>query len=226
MTLFLAWIYAQAAKAYTWFGNSFNTFLNAVSNAWNWAVTQANNAYVNAVNYAYNQVVAAKANLIGYVDWLSNRITTLKQNVSDDLLGLSNWIEWKISQIQSRIDSIVSVSLTEIFSIVDTSRNWLIAFIGGQIGWVVDWVSNNFGWVLNIRSAVISLLSMLTTDNVNRILNFLNAWLNTITLFFQNPLVFILDLIQPMVLAFLSYVLAFALGTTKYELPNIPPWRK
>jgi hypothetical protein len=225
MTIFLAWVYAQSPKVYSWLGNSFNTLYNGALNAWNWAFNQASNAYNNAVNYAYNAAQNVRAVLMGYVDWLSDRIIDLRNNVIEDLLSLSGWVEWKLGQLPYLINSAINVVWSWIDNAVDAVRNDLNWLIDNSINYVLAWVSNNFSWVFAFKDFVNNILSMLTTDNINALLNMLNQWRTTGLLFFNNPLGFILDIIQAQVLGFLSYVIAWALGTTKYELPNTPPWK-
>lgn len=225
MTSFLSWIYAQAAKIYDWFGSGYNTFRNAAANAWNWAVTKSNEALNAAKQYAY-QLFQLVGNVAGLtVDWVLRQIQNVRNGLLEDIAGLFDWAEYQIELMRGYAQTIVNNVINGVYAYITSVSDWLQSIIQSGMDWVVDWVSNGFGWALSIRDRLLQILSVINIDTLQLLINFAHSWLQTIILFFQNPLGFIFDVIQEKFVSFLCYVLAWSLGTTKYDLPSAPPWK-
>jgi len=225
MTSFLSWVYNQAAKVYDWFGNSYNTLRNAAANAWNWAVTQANNAYNNAISYAYDlfKSIGNAASLTA--SWVLSQISNAVDSVSEDIAGLFDWVSYQISLVNSAASRLIYDLLNGVYASIDNIQAGIIGLVDRSIQYVYDWVTSGFGWILDIRDRLLSLLSVFDPSNISLLLNFLSTWLNTIVEFFHDPLGFILGVIQPKIISFLCYVIAWAMGTTLYDLPTSPTWK-
>lgn len=225
MTAFLAWLYTQYNKAYDWFGSGYWTLKNAAANAWNWAVDQARAALSASITYAYNLFNSAAANLVLWVNWLSQKIASVRDGLVEDILALFEWVEYKLSSIDAiirqAVENAISISVGFISGILDDLRSAIQA----GINWVVGWVTDTFSWMLSLRDRLINLVTALPASKLGLLLEFIGKWSNAVITFFTNPLVFILDVIQETFLSFLGYILAWSLGTTKYDLPKSPPWK-
>ncbi len=226
MTAFIAWVFAQANKVYLWFGSAFWELYNAVSNAYNWAVHFAGNALNSAINYAYNLFLNVRNDVRGLFDWVISQITRIRNDLADDFNSLTDWVRFQLTNISGIVSPLISNGLQSLYNFIDGIPLSIRNFIQNIVADIKSFINTSFGWILNIRERVFSLLDLLTPDRINSLLAFLQNWLNTIVLFFQNPLIFIFDLIREQFIPFVCFVLAWSLGTIKYDLPKSPPWRK
>ena len=225
MTAFIAWVYAQANKVYQWFGNSFNTLYNGALNAWKWAVEQSKNAYSQAIAYAFNlfKQVGQVAGLT--VDWVLGQIQQAIKGISEDVLGLFNWVEYKFSQVSAIASSVIGGFINNVYAYIESTKQWVITLFDNSIAYAQQFINDALGWLLSIRDKLFQVLTLLTPERIQALLSFLTTWLNAVVLFFQNPLIFILDVIREKFISFVCYVIAWGLGTTKYDLPNEAPWK-
>lgn len=221
----LTFLADQAGKVLAWFGDKFWTLYNGALNAWAWAVDRASKAFTDAVNWAWYQIQNISEDLSGVIDWVQDELGQLQGNVYEwarDALG--SFQAWAVSWI-----NYLSGQVAAIGAEVGNVYNQVVAGVSGWIAAQVEvarrWVSDTFGWILSIRTQVVGLVAALTPDKLAAILDLVNRRAAQIATFFDDPLQFILDVIQPKVLTFLSYVIAYALGSTKYTLPNMPKWR-
>lgn len=225
MTAFLSWVFAQAAKVYDWFGNTYYTLKNAAVNAWDWAVSKAQDAYNDAVAY----IIGIKQNIYSTIqsnlDWLVSKINDLRSGVIDDLLALYDWLDVKFGQVKGLVTEYVNDALSSLDGLLTSIQNTINALLTNGLNWLWQKVTDTYNWVLVIKSQVLNLLTVVNPAKLQALYLFINTWLNTLTLFFSNPLIFVLDLMQAKFTSFLCYVLAWSLGTTKYELPSKAPWK-
>jgi len=226
MTAFLAWIYAQAAKVYAWFGVNFSSLYEGASHAWSWASDLANHAYANAINYAYGLYHTLQSLVTNTANYLQTLLNNALRGVSEDITALFDWVEWKISQVTSvSVEFVVDLVNSALRSIASLST-YVDGIFQGAIDYVLRWVNDNFGWVIDLRESVMGIVDVLTPENLRLMLEIIGRWINTIVTFFDNPLTFILDVIQERFVSFLCYILAWSLGTTIYDLPKTPPWKE
>jgi phage-related protein len=225
MTSFLAWVYAQANKVYDWFGSTYYTLKHAAASAWNWAVEQAANAYNAAVNYAYHLLQTVQSGITSSIDWLLGKIADVRNSLLEDISGLFDWVEYKFNSIRDLVVNIVNDILGGLWGLIDDARNFASLLFDNLLAWVVTWVMDNFGWVLNVRDAIFNLLEIFNPSTWNDVIEMLSGWKNTVLKFIENPIDFIFGVIQDKILAFLDYVIGWALGTIKYDLPAGRTWK-
>ena len=225
MTSFLSWVWAQAYKVYIWFGDGFHSLYTAALNAWEWAYDLANEAYVKARQYAYElfQLAGTVAGIT--VEWVLQKIRDARDGLIEDILAIYDWVQYQIDNLRNIYVDFVTGLVNGVKGLIVAARDFTRTLVTNALNYLRDWVNTLFGWVLNLKDRIIQLLSLLTTQRINAIIAFLTNWLNTVITFFQNPLGFILDVIQAVFVSFLCYVLAWSLGTTKYELPKQAPWK-
>lgn len=222
----LSWLYSQYQKVYLWFGNTFYTAYNNALNMMNWIITYATNAYNNAKTYAYNLFLDFRSDLSGFIDWVNWQIKSLQSNILEDVTGLRDWIEWKLSTITGLIQPIVTNSLQSLYNFIigvpDAIRNWVrdrIAETSQFINSQLDWIHSLKQWLLYVSQA-------LSIPSLSDLLATFNRIKSAVLPFLDNPLIFILDIIQPLFVSFLCYVIAWSLGTVESDLPKNAPWRK
>ena len=225
MSTFLSWVYAQASKVYDWFGSAYYTLRNAATNAWNWAVSQANAALDAARSYAYDLLRSAQGGITSAINWLQSQIANIRQGIYEDITALSDWVEWKISQVGTFAVNEFWDAISDVRSFVDNVINGVINLSHTLTDALRNEINYAFGWINNIRSSLLNIIALLTVDKIQVLLSFLGSGLSAIMNFINNPLTFILDVIQPRFISFLCFVIAHALGTTKYDLPNTPTWK-
>lgn len=225
MTAFLSWVFAQANKVYDWFGNTYYAAKNAVENAWNWAVSQANAALSAARTYAYNLLQQAQGGITNAIGWLQSQIASIRAGIYEDITALTDWVNWKVSQIGSFASDVFWDAINAANSFIVSIRDEISAWVRGSVQSIYDFIGQSFGWVVDLRDNIIRLLAVLTPNLLQSILNFFTSGINTVLTFIANPLDFILDIITPKFISFLCFVLAWALGTTINELPNKPTWK-
>jgi phage-related protein len=226
MTTFLAWIYAQAYKFYDWFGSSYDTLKNAAANAWNWAVTKANEAYNNARSYAYNLLNSYKVTVNNSINWLEDWIADVYDGLREDITGLFDWVEYKFSQVKDFAVDAFWDAIDAVKQTINNVKNNLTSIINNGLDLVRAWVTNAYGWLLTLRDSITKLIQTFTPAKISELFAMLDASKKQALLFFDNPVIFIFDLIQDKILDFLDYVIAWGLGTVKYDLPTERPWRK
>lgn len=225
MTAFLSWVYSQATKVYDWFGSAYYSAKNAVVNAWNWAVQEAAKALSAARSYAYDLIRQVQGGINSSINWLQSQISELRSGLIEDMTALSDWVEWKISQIGDFTADVFWSAIDDIRSIVYAIRDRATYLVDSAIATVYDFINNSFAWILSLRDDLTRLLSVFSPNLIQSILSFFGGQLNTVLSFIDNPLDFILDIISPKFISFLCYVLAWALGTTASELPHTPTWK-
>ena len=225
MAQFIAWIYAQASKVYMWFGAAFTALYNGAAHAWDWAVGKAMEAYNSAVSFALSIKTSIISTLTVYVDWLKARIDDLRQGVIEDITALIDWVEYRISTIGDFAGSVITNTINAVYEFVDGVKNTIIDIINNSIDWVWDRVIGAYGWLLSIRDDLLRLISVFNPQTVTALLSLLGSWMQTVMLFFNNPLGFIFDVTREKFISFVCYIFAWGLGTTKYELPKNPPWK-
>jgi hypothetical protein len=226
MTAFLAWVYAQASKVYDWFGSSYQTLRTAAANAWNWAVDRANAAFNAAVNYAYEIMQSVKGGITSSINWILQQIENVRNGLIEDITGLFDWVEYKLSSVRDLIVEAVQNFIGDVGAWIDDARNLSISLFNDVVAWVQEWVWSAFGWIAEIKDRLFEVLSIFDPDNFRALLVTIEKIKSALLTFLDNPVEFILDMIWYDFINFLSFVLAHAMGTTKSELPNTPPWKR
>lgn len=220
----LDWLVARVTSIQDWFGSQYWTWRNAVSNLPNLFQSVYNQivAYYNAALQNSSVLISNfyNANIAPVLNWINAALASANQNVSNLWSSFWNWvasipvqlenikndvISWAVSRYDAWINN-VSVTLSNFIS-----QTWpsLLAKL--------DWIFNYKTWLDNISGT-------LTPEWLKDIITSWSTVKSTTMMLAQNPLAFILGLIWSVALEFGAYVLGYALGTTKYELPAIPTW--
>lgn len=225
MTAFLSWVYAQASKVYDWFGNTYYAAKNAVENAWNWAVTQAQNALSAARSYAYNLLMQAQGGITNAISWLQQQVQDIRNGIYEDITAFEDWVAYKLSQVGQFATDVFWAAIDSVRNFAVSIQDGLTWIIENSVNAVYNFISSSFGWVLSFRDDIIRLVDLFSPSMVQSIISFFTGGINTVLSFIANPIDFIFDIITPKFISFLCYVLAWSLGTTNQELPTNPTWK-
>lgn len=226
MTVFLAWVFAQATKVYDWFGDQYNYDKQVVSSTWTWIQNAIGQAIQSSGSYAWSLFTGAENDIRGLFDWVTYQINNLPQTLSGLVSSVetqvSAWFDVRLQDVWTFAQDLFNTAQTTIRVVQTDIQSW----VNGLIPGIIASAQGALAWLTVIRSTLESLASLFTFGNISKVSKLLGDWWSTITLFLDNPVVFLLDLLEPVVLSFLDFVLAWALGTTENDLPTQPPWRK
>lgn len=220
------WLISQARKVYDWFGASYWSLRDAIGNI-SGAISRGINTAISAV----------KSWVSGVVDGIRSWVTEAWQNVKawaiEAINSASNFLTNLIKSIESGIRGFIA-------SVDKTIRSW----VQGISNSITDWTSGLIGGVQRAIEGVKDWYARLQ-DNVSNITKLLSNWskvftstiLKNITVFFTKMFDFFLSLwtdpvgqifnfIWGQFVDFVCYSIAYALGSTKTQLPPIPKWGK
>lgn len=226
MSAFLAWVYAQAAKVYDWFSDNYYTFRQAVTSAWNWAVSQAQAALNAAIDYAYGLALDAYNAAVSFANtvyttarlWFQAAI----QYASDVAASIGDLFQRAIDYASGVFNSVVNYLMPVIQSVADG----IGALFQNALDFAQGLFNQAWGTLAALADSVNGILAFFSRDTFDAILATLERLQNGLLLFLDNPLTFIFDLIWEKFISFLCFVLAHALGTTDQDLPMTPPWKE
>ena len=223
---FLNWLWSLIDQVVAWFGTQFWGLYNGAANAWSWAWGEANTAYVNAKNWVIAQGYVLITDYNNLVGWANSQFTAIVNALNTGFANASDWAAtqinlvyaWVITQINTAIGGIESWAA----GLVKDAKADLANLIQGA---KTD-VTNLFKPLLPLETNVQNLLALSDPTLVNNILTFFKGGLSSLVSFVDDPVGFILSLVWPQFIQFLSFALAYALGTTQNPLPPPPPWGK
>lgn len=213
-------------KVLAWFGDKFWTLYNGALKAWDWAVERANKAYNDAINWAWYYLRGLQADLSAIIDWVDDELGRVMQNARDAALdaigGFTAWATDWINYLRGQVGALSS----SVSNVYNQAVAALSSWVNAQIEAARRWVADTFGWALTIRTQLVALVASLTPARVAAMIDLIDRRATQIALFFDDPVTFTLDMLKPFIMTFLSFVLAYALGTTKYNLPPFPKWKE
>ena len=226
MTEFLAWLWGVANYVYQWFGQNFWSYLNIVSNTWNWIVREAQKAYDNAVRSARYWIDELADDVRGLFDWVSYQFDNFTQGIRDDFSGLYDWVSYTLNNVLDTIQPALNDFAIEFYDFVnnipDSIQNW----ISDRLEDVRNWVMDNFGWLLDAYNQIVDMVSAIPTDILGSIRSFFNDEYPMLVQFIENPVSFIFDLLWEKFISAVCFIIAHELGTTTRDLPTQPPWKE
>lgn len=225
MQSFLSWVYNQAEKVYDWFGDGYYWLRDAAASALDWAVDEASKALSAAQSYAYNLINNIVDDFWNAIDWLTSKFDDLRQGVIDDISSVTDWVTDKMERIGDFTIDLFWSTIDNISRMISDVDSTIRLLIDDTINYIFGWVSDTYDWILNIRDYLFTLIDTFTSSLLSAIIHFFNHQLMKLTDFIDDPVNFIFDIISEKFISFLCYVIALAIGTTKYELPNRPPWK-
>jgi len=226
MAPFLSWLYNQAQKVYDWFSAAYWTFRDRLSNFWKYLQGIGQQALESAKSWTYQQIqsvyntisgwiYSARQTLNTYIDQVRQWAYSIIVSVRDWLIAqyntIAGWLNARIDQVRQSVDTVYHYIRERIQAVInDVSR-----FITDKINAIPTLIPN-----------LSNILNWLSPQKISEIETTLNSYKKALTTFISDPIEYLIDLIFPYFVSVLCYALAYAMGTTKYQLPPIPIWSK
>ncbi len=220
----LAWLYSRASKVYQWFGSSYPVWVSRVRNFFSylrkyrdqavrwvkdWALPKILSYYYQARNYVLIKYNAA-------ISWINHQYHIVRNFITIEIIKVKNLLGIKIEKLGAE-DQRLADQIVRGDNVVKTFlKNWVKGFI--------DHFLHPFKWVIELKEFLEDLFKLFTSDNKNRLIFLLGSGFTFLLDLITRPLSIILAIIQPIFLEFLCFILAYALGSEKYQLPDWPDW--
>lgn len=226
MANFLSWLYGVASYVYLWFGSAFWSLYAGASNAYTWAVTQAQAALTTAKNYAYGLLQGIQADLKGWQDWTRYQLDQLR-------LSLTQAAGFTYSQILGFIQT----QLGPVLAAIQAARDYAAGLVGAistsvtalarqLISDAIGAINSGLSWINSIRNYLQTLTSTLNLAVLPNLIQLATTWYASLTGFLSDPVGWVLDVLSADLVAALSWLVAMGLGAVQSDLPHSPPWKK
>ena len=159
-------------------------------------------------------------------NWVSAQIQAIRLGVAEDIRGLFDWVSYQINNLGSFNFDWINDYINEVYSFIISVPDQIRDFVYNVAGEFTNYLFNAFEWINGIKERIIQLINIFTNGFINNLLDLVNKWYPLFVSFFDDPVKFLYDLFWPSFLIFLNYIIAYALGTVKYDLPAKPDFRK
>lgn len=218
------WLIGKASKVYNWFGGSYWTWSLRLQKFFTWLNTYAVRAKNWAIDYLFPKILSYYYKARDYVyekyrkavAWTDTVKATLRNWIDSQILKVQNLLGYETSQL-SKEDQ----RLYDKLKIGDEeTETGLMAWVNGQFVKVL----RPFSWISVYKDLLEDLKELFSETNLSKLVTVLNTLFPAILAFATKPLATLIAIIKPAFLDLLSYSLAYALGTEKYELPGWPEW--
>lgn len=226
MPEFLSWLWDQALKVYDWFGDSYDALREGAAHAWEWASTLAEQAYQRARSL----ILQTGDYLQQQIDWTLSYLYYLFSPLLVDVQALKDRVfNAVLTWTQTQIDYLTDLYNRAVTYVNDwVAYYWELtkAWIQARIDEVRRWIDDAYEWVLTIRDQLIALVQTGIATYAQPIYDFFSRLYALVWQFFDDPVKFILDLLWPKIVLYLSFAIAYAMGAAEDTLPPLPPWGK
>ena len=218
----LQWLVGVASRVLEWFGSLWHLGKTVILNVGYWLYQWANTAYTWARNWAYPLIQSAR----NHATFLYYDIRYWAQRWRDEAVQVArNFTQWVHDQAiflyydlrywaQRWRDEAVSFARSFAQNLFDQA-----VFLYWEIRYQVQ---STRDLILEIYDSVKNIISIFTPLVIGRLLDLLNNSFSQLTGFVQNPVGHIAAIIRPFLLELLAFLVAYALGTEKAELPPMP----
>ena len=185
-----------------------------IENAYRRAVDAARHLYHLAIQYAYSLYLSARRYVEEFV------VAKLRE-----FLGwLQQWIERIRNTLIEYLSAVVERLRQYLLGVIFSVRDYLITIVNVIKG-MLEQVRVAFEVLRRIVNSIRALVGLwsqyLSLTTLQRLRAFFQPLWSRFWMFFTSPLAFIMAFWRAYLLQFLSFAIAYALGTVKYDLP---PW--
>lgn len=223
---FLNWLWGLVDQVIAWFGTQFWALYNGAANAWTWAWGEANAAYVNAKNWVIAQGYVLSTDWYNLISWANTQFTNIVKALNTGFANATNWTVTQINLVYAWV-------VTQINSMVSGIETWAAGLVKDAKADLTGLIQAGKTDLINLFSPLLplvknssNLVALSEPTLFNNIVTFFKGGLSSLVTFVNDPVGFILSLIWAQFIQFLSYAVAYALGTTETPLPPTPPWGK
>lgn len=220
----LSFLASQYNRVTEWFGWLYDQGRTVVLNAYWWAYNEATHAYYNAVNYA----VSLRDAVVSWVNtqvhnlttWIANARTDASAWVESAKAWAYNWIQYHYALARYYAESLVVGAIGQI----NTLRGQIRDILRDALPGLIDALLPGLRWLLGVRDRIRYIIDLLDDNLVAKLVNFFTSSYKTAMAFAADPLGFVCGLLWGVLVELMSWSIAYALGSTKYDLPPLPPW--
>ena len=213
-----------SSRVYEWFGWLYERGREAALYAFSWALQKAAEAFHNAVTWANDRVSGALSTAWSWIVGKYNDAISYTQYIrnwlSDRIDSVFSWVEARLTGLADLAASIRNGITDWVASLVDGVYSWIERkyieardYAASLVNGVNSWITSQFQ---DVRNTLTSLQELVLTKDANGT--------PTLLTFLSNPLGFIMAFIWYVFQDLLCFGLAYGLGTTKYDLPDLPDW--
>lgn len=221
---FLNWLFGAIDKVLKWFGSAFYYSLYIIDNVWGWIVARANEAFNNAVSWAAQAIANVRATVSGWINAIYPYITQIANTIKTNYLAA-------IAYLKATVDGLINAVKMFALGLYNTA----IAYIITRVSLVaLDIATTKKSLLQAILDAVkptaplipfASWLGWLAgKENAAKISNLVGALYGQANLLFSNPLGYLYGIVWSTFIEFLSFIIAYGLGTVNATLPPRPNW--
>jgi len=220
----LTWLYERSYRVYTWFDYLWDRAVDTVLHVPGWITTKVvhyyNLAYAQVIDWYWRGVAlaralydAAVALVVKYYDlayaqvieWYW-RAVALAQNFYNAALGFTQGL---VDAAKAAIIGVINqavLSLQRLVALAETS--------------IVAWARP----VVDLYPQLTDVIAGLSGGTLAKLITFAVSYYGSLTTFLDDPLAVIYAYIRDTFVTFLSYSIAYALGTEEATLPPWPVW--
>jgi len=220
----LTWLYERAYRVYYWFDTLWTRAVDTIQHVWSWITTTAIAYYGLAKAFAldwYWRGVALARSLYDAA------VALASQWVADARAAALGWVEsaralaWQLYNLAvawatAGIDAAKAVIIDVINQAV-LSLQGLVASVQATL---TAWAAPVVGLFPSLQGIVTGL----SGGNLEKLIALAVSYYGSLTAFLNDPLAVIYAYIRDSFVTFLSYSLAYALGTEEATLPPWPVW--
>ncbi len=218
------WLIDRWTAVWDWFGTAYWS-----TRLFIWSIP---NKLDNLLATIYSYYQAAINTISGYVydfyqDWIVPKLNWLHGRVLEAIDKAITAYELAITitdtiydQIQQVYNNAVDYIVAKYDDVINDLKQSVDNVIDNYLPDIITKI-NAFVAVLNGIKEIVTKLPILS---IQQLVDLYNKYKATLTMFLDNPIGFILGVIEKEFLLYLSFLLAYALGSTKYSLPTAPIW--
>ena len=220
----LSFLLGKAEQVITFFSDYYYDALNVIDNVFTW-LDQKRDEAVELANQLLQAAITGLSNFLqGRIQWLDSVLTSARQWLYDEIIGLGAWAQGQLQNLSANAWDWADNALTN-------ARSYTLERIGDLGGWIQNNITNRLPHLesgvntfFSMQNPLENVIGFLTTENINTLIVYIQEGKEILVAFISNPLGFIIVRIFAKMPLLLSWVIAIALGTTKYELPEPPNW--
>lgn len=223
---FLNWLFGAIDKVLAFFGSAFWTLYNGASNALSWAIDFSTSAYNAAKTWVVTQAYAFSADVVGFVNNLSDRIVaTVNYAGTVATNAYNNAVAWVNRQSFAVV--------TYVNGLIDSTRAWTQGELQSIIVGLTDVINQAkvslhsiFDPLLILTPGVALLADLAKPDTYNRIKTIITDMFSTLHTIVDDPLGFLTGMLFPVFAEIFCYAVGYGLGALESQLPPLPGWGK